>query len=124
MAEVYLAGDLRTGRQVALKLLGPPQAADPRVVARFEREARAAAAIVHPNVVAVHGSGADDGRHYIAMEYVPGPNLKELLRQRGPLPEAEALRIAEEVAAAPEAAHAHGGVHLDVKPHNGLLSPA
>jgi serine/threonine-protein kinase len=125
MAEVYLARDLRTGRQVALKLLrsAPSQAADPRVVARFEREGRAAAAIVHPNVVAVHGSGADDGTHYISMEYVPGPNLKELLRERGPLPEDEALRIAEEVAAALEAAHAHGVVHLDVKPHNVLLAP-
>jgi serine/threonine-protein kinase len=123
MAEVYLARDLQSGRRVALKLLGPPLAADPRVVARFEHEARAAAAIAHPNVVAVHGHGVDDGTHYIEMEYVPGPNLKELLRERGPLSEDEGLRIGQQVANALEAAHAHGVVHLDVKPHNVLLAP-
>ena len=119
MAEVFLARDRATGQDVALKLLAPGLTNDPKVVERFAAEAEAAAAIDHPNVVAVR----DWGPEYIAMEYVPGPNLKELLRERGPLPEAEALALAAQIAAGLEAAHARGVVHLDVKPHNVLLAP-
>jgi serine/threonine protein kinase len=119
MAEVFRARDRATGQEVAVKLLSPGLADDPKVLERLAGEARAAAAIDHPNVVAVR----DWGDGYIAMEYVPGPNLKELLRQRGPLPEAEALGIAGQVAAGLGAAHARGVVHLDVKPHNVLIAP-
>ena len=128
MAEVYLALDQALGRQVAVKLLHPAFAADPRFVERFRREARAAAALNHPHIVAVYDwgteapqAGAPPGAPYMVMEYVPGPNLKEEVRRRGPLPEPEALRIGEQVAGALAAAHARGVVHRDVKPQNILL---
>ena len=124
MAEVYLARDQELGRQVAVKLLHPAFAADPRFVERFRREARAAAALSHPHIVAVYDwgtAGAPAGAPYMVMEYVPGPDLKEDLCRRGPLPEPEALRIGEQVAGALAAAHARGVVHRDVKPQNILL---
>jgi eukaryotic-like serine/threonine-protein kinase len=118
MAEVYLARDNRLDRAVAVKLLGPAFAADPDLVERFRREAQAAAGINHPNVVAIYDWGQDGRAYYLVMEYVAGQNLRELVRQHGPLPEGRALAIAAEVAAALEAAHARGVVHRDVKPHN------
>ncbi len=123
MAEVYLATDTALGREVAVKILSPALAADPSFVERFKREARAAAALNHPNVVAVYNWGEYDGTYYIVMEYVPGENLRERLRREGALPEAAALVIAARVADALEAAHARGLVHRDVKPHNILLAP-
>jgi serine/threonine protein kinase len=121
MASVYLARDLRLDRPVAVKLLGPSFAADPRAVDRFRREARAAASLGHPNVVAVYDWGQDDGSYYLVMEYVEGENLRQLLDRRGPLPEDEALGIAAAVAEALEVAHARGIVHRDVKPHNVMI---
>src|SRR5713101_8321041 len=94
MAEVYLATDRTLGRQVAAKLLAPPYAADPAFVARFEREARAASGLSHAHVVQVFDAGVADGTPFLVMEYMPGPSLRELLQQRGPLPEADALRLA------------------------------
>ena len=123
MAEVYLAIDESLGREVALKVLNPALAADPAFVERFKREARAVAALNHPNIVAIYNWGEYDGMYYIVMEYVPGENLKEQLRQVRALPEEDALAIAVLVANALEAAHVRGIVHRDVKPHNILLAP-
>ena len=85
MASVYLAHDLVLQRQVAVKVLSAPYAHDPAFVERFRREARAAARLSHPNVVAVFDSGADAGQHYLVMEYVPGQSLAELLARQGGL---------------------------------------
>src|SRR5689334_21723328 len=91
MADVHLALARRLDREVAIKLLARSLAADPAVVERFRREARAAAALNHPNVVKVYDWGEADGTHYLVMEYVRGATLREVLRERGQLPEAEAL---------------------------------
>jgi hypothetical protein len=123
MARVYLAHDRTLDREVAVKILTPGLAADPLFVERFRREAQAAAALNHPNIVTIYDTGTTDQTYYIVMEYVPGPNLKEAIRQRGALPEAEALGIGAQVAAALEAAHHRRLIHRDVKSHNVLLHP-
>jgi serine/threonine protein kinase len=123
MASVYLATDLRLGRRVALKVLSAAHADHPEFIERFRREARAAARIDHPSVVPVYDWGDDGGTHYIVMGYVLGPDLKQVLRERGPLPEHEALSIARDVAAALDAAHRQGVIHRDIKPHNILIDP-
>jgi hypothetical protein len=123
MARVYLAHDRRLDRDVAAKILDPALASDPLFVERFRREAQAAAALNHPNVVAIYDTGTTDDSYFIVMEYVPGPNLKEVIRERGALPEAEALTIGAQVAAALGAAHNRGLIHRDIKPHNILLHP-
>ena len=83
MADVYLAEDQQLGRKVALKLLHRRFAEDPEFVERFRREAQAAAGLQHPNVVSVYDRGEFDGTYYIAMEYLPGRSLKELIRAGG-----------------------------------------
>ena len=124
MAHVFLAEDARLGRQVAVKVLAPELAADPNAVERFRREAEAAAALSHPNIVSVYDWGMIEGTAFLVMQYVPGADLRQVLRQRGPLPEREALRLAADVAAALETAHRHGIVHRDVKPRNVLVDPS
>jgi hypothetical protein len=124
MAEVFLATDRTLGRKVAVKMLNRVYAEQPEFVERFKREARAAARLEHPNVVPIYEWGASDDTYYIVMGYVPGEDLKKIIRDRGPLPEVEALRIATGVAAALEAAHQQGIVHRDIKPHNILLDEA
>jgi tRNA A-37 threonylcarbamoyl transferase component Bud32 len=121
MARVYLATDRVLQRQVAVKVLSPPDAQDPAVVERFRREARAAARLSHPNVVAVFDSGSDAGQHYLVMEYVAGESLAELLARQGSLAPQRAVELAIQVCAALAAAHAKGLVHRDVKPANVLL---
>src|SRR5438045_434733 len=128
MAEVWLARDTLLARPVAVKLLHHRLAADPRLVEQFKREAQSAAILNHPNIVAVYDwgrvdppAGGSGATYFLVMEYVPGSNLKDLVRRRGALPEATALRLADQVAAALEAAHQQGVVHCDVKPHNVLL---
>ncbi|HET7035424.1 MAG TPA: protein kinase [Thermomicrobiaceae bacterium] len=123
MADVYLAEDRRLGRRVAVKVLHPAEARDPTAVARFRREAMAAAALDHRGIVPIFDWGESDDTYFIVMAYVPGEDLKAALGRRGPLPETEALGIARQVAGALAAAHAHGIVHRDIKPHNILLQP-
>ncbi|MCC6832200.1 MAG: protein kinase [Thermoleophilia bacterium] len=122
MAVVFRAHDPRLDRDVALKLIVPEYAHDPRWRARFLEESLAIAALDHPNVVPVHQRGEDDGRLFIAMRFVDGDTLSARIRAAGGLPAAEALRITADVAAALEAAHRRGIVHGDVKPANVLLA--
>lgn len=122
MATVYRARDMRLDRPVAVKVMHDVFATDPEFVARFIREAKAAAAFSHPNVVAVFDQGADGGHVYLVMEYVVGETLRDLLRRRGRLSPAEALGILQPVLAALSAAHASGLIHRDVKPENVLLA--
>jgi eukaryotic-like serine/threonine-protein kinase len=121
MARVYVASDRLLERQVAVKVLSPPYAQDPVFVERFRREARAAARLSHPNIVAVFDSGSDADEHYLVMEYVAGQSLAELLAGQGRLAPRRAAELAVEICAALAAAHAQGLVHRDVKPANVLV---
>jgi tRNA A-37 threonylcarbamoyl transferase component Bud32/Skp family chaperone for outer membrane proteins len=121
MARVYRASDRVLERQVAVKVLSPPYVQDPSFVERFRREARSAARLSHPNIVAVFDSGSDAGEHYLVMEYVAGQSLAELLARQGRLAPRRAAELAMEVCAALAAAHAQGLVHRDVKPANVLV---
>jgi len=122
MAHVYRARDRVLGRPVAVKILRSEYASDEKLLARFQREARAAANLLHPNIVSVYDVGQDGDRHYIVMEYMAGPTLKEVIRQRAPLPVEQALKVAEQVCAALEYAHRRGVIHRDIKPQNILFS--
>ena len=121
MAEVVAAHDTRLGRDVAIKVIRSEQLGEPISRARLLREARAAAALHHPNSVAVYDVGEDDDP-YIVMELVEGETLAARLRQRGPLPVEASVRIGTALLDALEAAHARGLVHRDIKPSNVLLS--
>lgn len=123
-ARVYLARDLVLKRDVAVKILHEEEAQDPSFVKRFQREAQSAARLNHPNIVSVYDWGSVGSTYYMVMEAVNGRNLKEEIAHRGPLPEEEALTIAERIASALETAHSHGVIHRDVKPHNILLDEA
>ncbi len=123
LATVYRAVLERLDRPVALKVLHDEVAADPEYRARFLREGRAAGRIDHPNVVRAFEAGEHEGLSYLVMELVPGEDLAERLAREGRLEEDEALRIGAELAAALEAAEAHGMVHRDLKPDNVLLGP-
>jgi serine/threonine protein kinase len=120
MGEVYLAHDPRLNRRVALKLLPSVLVSDGACVLRFEQEARATSAISHPNVAHIYEIGEDQGRHYIAMEYVQGRTLRQTL-QRGPLDVSEALDIGIQIGIALAAAHEAGVLHRDIKPENVVL---
>ncbi|HEU5476517.1 MAG TPA: serine/threonine-protein kinase [Gaiellaceae bacterium] len=122
MATVDLAHDVELDRLVALKRLADNLARDTDLRRRFLREARLAARLAHPNVVRVFDVGEDDGRPFIAMEYVEGETLAELSARRGPLPPAEVAELGMQACAGLTAAHAAGFVHRDVKPQNLLLS--
>jgi tRNA A-37 threonylcarbamoyl transferase component Bud32 len=121
MARVYKGTDEVLDRTVAIKVLADRYAHDDTFVTRFRREAQAAAALNHPNVVSVFDTGDDGQAHYIVMEYVPGDTLADLLRREGPVEPDRAARIAEDVATALQAAHDHGLVHRDVKPGNVMI---
>ena len=121
MATVDLAHDVDLDRPVALKRLAENLARDEELRRRFLREARLAARLAHPNVVRVFDVGEDDGRPFIAMEYVEGETLAELVGRRGRLPAAEAATLGMQICAGLAAAHAAGLVHRDVKPQNLLL---
>ena len=121
MATVYLAEDSSLGRKVALKVMAERYAEDGEFVERFRREAQAAARLNHPNIIAVYDRGEADGRPYIAMEYLQGRTLKQVIQKEGPLPPERAIAIAMQVLAGLRYAHEHGVVHRDVKPHNVLV---
>jgi serine/threonine-protein kinase len=124
MATVYTAKDERLDRTVALKIVHPTQAGDPRFVERFMDEAAAIARLVHPNVVTAYDQGTHDGLPYLVMELVRGRTLREILGTRRRLTPVEALAITEQVLAAIAAAHRAGLVHRDVKPENVLIMAA
>ncbi len=122
MATVYKALDTRLDRPVALKVMHAGLAEDHAFVTRFIREARSAARLSHPGVVAVYDQGEDDGTVFLAMEYVAGRTLRDWLRERGRLTPREAFDVLEAVLSALSAAHEAGIVHRDIKPENVLLA--
>ena len=122
MATVYVATDLRLDRVVALKVMHPHLASDPGFVARFQREARSAARLSHPHVVGVYDQGESEGKVYLAMEYIPGRTLRDVLSEYGPLTLEQSLVLLDPVIEALDAAHSAGFVHRDIKPENVLIS--
>ena len=123
MADVYRAKDQLLERTVAVKILHQQYENDTEFITRFQREAKAAARITHPNIVNVYDVGVAEGRHYIVMEYVPGRTLKERIKEEGPVPVPQALQSARQIAGALAQAHANNLVHCDIKPHNILVMP-
>ncbi|RNB91209.1 Stk1 family PASTA domain-containing Ser/Thr kinase [Brevibacillus fluminis] len=121
MAIVYKARDVVLHRQVAVKLLRPQFGYDEDFVHRFRREAQSVASLSHPNVVSVYDVGQDGETHYMVMEYIEGPTLKDVINSRGALPVEEAVRIAVQVCDALEHAHQNKIIHRDIKPHNILI---
>jgi eukaryotic-like serine/threonine-protein kinase len=121
MADVFLAEDQQLGRKVALKLLYHRFAQDPDFVERFRREAQAAAGLQHPNVVSVYDRGTFDDTYYIAMEYLPGRSLKQLIREEAPLDPLRAIDITIQILKAARFAHRRGVIHRDLKPHNVIV---
>ncbi len=122
MARVYLGHDRLLDRQVAVKVLAEPYASDPQFVERFRREASAAAGLNHPNIVAVYDRGEADGSYYIVMEYLSGPDLKQVIRRRSPLGPLMSIDYTQQILAALGAAHRRDVVHRDVKPQNVLVA--
>ncbi len=124
MADVYLAEQQSLSRHVAVKVLRPEKALNQTAVKRFDQEARAAASLVHGNIVQIHEVGFVDGIHYIVQEYVAGLSLKEWLLERGTLDASAALSVLKQVAAALSKAQQQGIIHRDIKPENLLITPA
>ncbi len=122
MATVYRATDTRLGRAVAVKIMSVTFATNPDFVERFTQEARAAAALTHPNVVAVHDQGIAEGFPFLVMEFVSGRTIREVLHESGPLTSAHALEIMKSVLAGLGAAHSAGFIHRDIKPENVLIT--
>ena len=121
MASVYVALDGRLDREVALKIMRPGLATDDVFVERFRAEARSAARLSHPNVVAVYDQGEDDGEVFLAMELVEGKTLRDVIHEEAPLTARESLAILEPILLALRAAHAAGMIHRDVKPENVIV---
>src|SRR6184192_3021249 len=121
MADVYLAEDQELGRRVAIKILNDKYATDDQFIERFRREAKNAAGLSHPNIVSIYDRGEAKGTYYIAMEYLEGRSLKELIVKRGPAPIGIAVDYARQILAALRFAHRNGVVHRDIKPHNVLV---
>ena len=121
MADVYLAEDQELGRRVAIKILNGRHANDDQFIERFRREAKNAAALNHPNIVSIYDRGNAEDTYYIAMEYLDGRTLKELIISRGGAPVNVAIEYARQILSALRFAHRHGIVHRDIKPHNVLV---
>jgi eukaryotic-like serine/threonine-protein kinase len=121
MADVYHGWDRRLSREVAVKILRPELSADDDYVDRFRDEARTAARLSHPNIVAVYDTGTDQGDAYLVMEWVDGPTLSQVIRGEGPLAVERACRIGADIAAGLQYAHDHDVTNRDVKPSNVLI---
>jgi eukaryotic-like serine/threonine-protein kinase len=121
MADVYLAEDQELGRRIAIKILNGRHANDDQFIERFRREAKNAAALNHPNIVSIYDRGEAEDTYYIAMEYLDGRTLKELIVGRGAAPVNVAIEYARQILSALRFAHRHGIVHRDIKPHNVLV---
>src|SRR5438094_4162453 len=121
MANVYLAEDQELGRRVAIKILDERHDGDDQFTERFRREAKNAAALSHPNIVSIYDRGEAEGTYYIAMEFLDGRSLKELIITRGPAPVSIAIDYARQILAGLRFAHRHGIVHRDIKPHNVIV---
>ncbi len=124
MADVWAADDLQLGRKVALKLLYRRFAQDSEFVERFRREASHAAGLQHPNIVSVYDRGEWEGTYYIAMEFLEGRSLKQVIQAEGALPPARAIDITIQILKAARFAHGRGVIHRDLKPHNAILEPS
>ncbi|WP_240938111.1 Stk1 family PASTA domain-containing Ser/Thr kinase [Nocardioides sp. JQ2195] len=123
MASVYEAHDDRLDRVIALKVMHPGMGDDEEFASRFVREARHAAKLSHPHVVGVYDQGRDRGTIYLAMEYVPGHTLRDVIRKEAPMPPRKALALIDPVLSALAAAHQAKLIHRDIKPENVLISP-
>src|ERR671939_91081 len=123
MADVYCAHDSQLGRDVALKMLHRRFARDREFVERFRCEASAAAGLQHPNVVGVFDRGEYDGTYYIAMEYLPGRTLKDVIREESPIDQLRAIDYTIQILQAAAFAHRRGVIHRDFKPHNVIVGP-
>jgi eukaryotic-like serine/threonine-protein kinase len=121
MADVYLAEDQELGRRVAIKILNDRHANDDQFIERFRREAKNAAALNHPSIVSIYDRGEAEDTYYIAMEFLDGRTLKELIVSRGAAPVNVAIEYARQILSALRFAHRHGIVHRDIKPHNVLV---
>ncbi|MFT4128335.1 MAG: protein kinase, partial [Gordonia sp. (in: high G+C Gram-positive bacteria)] len=122
MSAVYLGLDLRLGRDVAVKVMDTRYAGNPQFLRRLEFEARAVAGLKHPGLVAVYDQGVDDDIAFLVMELVEGGSLRELLRERGPMPPHAVVAVADPLLGGLGVAHAAGLVHRDIKPENVLIS--
>ena len=121
MADVYCAEDSHLGRQVAIKVLHRRFAQDQEFVERFRREAKSAAGLNHPNVVGVFDRGEHEGTYYIAMEFLTGRTLKDIVTSEAPLPQERVIDIGTQILEAAGFAHRHGVIHRDFKPHNVIV---
>ena len=121
MANVYLAHDQELGRRVAIKILDDRHARDDQFVERFRREAQNAGGLSHPSIVSIYDRGEAEGTYYIAMEYVEGRTLKELIVARGPSPLGIGIDYTRQILSALRFAHRNGIVHRDIKPHNVIV---
>ncbi|MHB1556918.1 MAG: serine/threonine-protein kinase, partial [Isosphaeraceae bacterium] len=123
MSTVFLAVHADTGHEVALKVMQGTLARNSTLLHRFLREARSAESLEHPNIVAIYDRGVDQGRHYLALEYVPGGDFHDYIQRKGPLGADEAIAVIRGVASALRHAAGRGVIHRDIKPSNILRSP-
>lgn len=121
MADVYVAMDTLLNREVAIKVLRGELSNDPVALLRFQREAQASCALIHPNIVEIYDVGEDNGSHFLVMEYIRGKTLKQLIHLRGALAVDEAVAVMKQLVSATHEAHKRGIIHRDIKPQNVLV---